>query len=524
MAPLLSQVRTIAATDLRLRLRRPATLWLILVLSWLAYLLIPDPSTGRALMVVDGARALYTSQVVALATAGLASIFLTFAGFYLTSNTLRRDLLARTGGIIAATPVGSGTYLVGKWLGGAAYLGLVTLVYLLNVMAMHLLRGEGPLQPFTYFFSYLLALGPAILVVAALSLCFECVPMLSGRLGDVAYFFVWMVLLAMGAMGEGSGAGQFLDVMGLGFILHQVHLVSNSTQLAIGMTPFDPSLAPWVLPPIPFSLAVLLPRLTTALLAAPILLVARAGFHRFDPARVKSASQTSGGRLIRELSQFAKPLTRAVSAVGTRIVPPAPGVVRPILAETVMTLCQSPLVLATWLGVLCATVISTGDTAHHRLPLIVAVILAVALADLSTRDRAAGTQPMLYSMPLVKPDYAWIKFGAGTLLALLFCLPPALRIALTSPGAALSLLVAASFMAALATALGLLTRTPKAFMGIFLLFLYLVLNGAQVPALDFAGWNGTATGATRLGYLAATAVLAALAAAKHRWDLVREGA
>jgi hypothetical protein len=524
VAPLLSQVRIIAATDLRLRLRRPATLWLILVLSWLAYLLIPDPSTGRALMVVDDARALYTSQVVALATAGLASIFLTFAGFYLTSNTLRRDLLARTGGIIAATPVGSGTYLVGKWLGGAAYLGLVTLVYLLNVMAMHLLRGEGPLQPFTYFFSYLLALGPAILVVSALALCFECVPLLSGRLGDVAYFFVWMVLLAMGAIGEGSGAGQFLDALGLGFILHQVHSVSNSTQLAIGMTPFDPRVAPWVLPPIPFSLAVLLPRLTTALVAVPVLVVAWAGFHRFDPARVKSASQTSGGRLIQQLSQFAKPLTRAVSAVGARIVPPAPAVLRPVLAETVMTLCQSPLVLVAWLAVVAATIVGREATVLHTLPIGLSAVLAIALADLSTRDRAAGTQPMLYSLPLVKPDYAWIKFGAGALLALLFCLPPALRIAFTSPGAALSLLIAAGFMAALATALGLLTRTPKAFMGLFLLFLYLVLNGAQVPALDFAGWNGMATDGTRADYFAATVILAVLAAAKHRWDLVREGA
>jgi hypothetical protein len=523
MTPTRGQVRSIAVTDLRLRLRRPATLWLILILSWLAYLLIPDPSEGRALMVVDGARALYTSQVVALATAGLASVFLTFAGFYLTSNTLRRDLLAHTGGIIAATPVGSGTYLVGKWLGGAAYLGLITLVYVLNVMAMHLLRGEGPLQPFTYLFSYLLALGPAILVVSALALSFECVPLLSGRLGDVAYFFVWMVLMAMGAIGEGSGAGQFLDVMGIGFILHQVHLVSHSTQLAIGMTPFDPRVAPWVLPPIPFSAGVLLPRLITALLAVPVLVVAWAGFHRFDPARVTAGSQTSGGHWIRRLSQLFKPLTRFVSGVGARIVPPAPGVLRPILAETVMTLCQSPLVLVAWLVVLAATIVSRQAAVLHTLPIVLSAVLAIALADLSTRDRAAGTRPMLYSMPLVKPDYAWIKLGAGALLALLFCLPPALRIATISPGAALSLLVAAGFMAALATALGFLTRTPKAFMGIFLLFLYLVLNGAQIPALDFAGWNGTATGGTRLGYLAATAVLAALAATKHRWDLAREG-
>lgn len=521
-APLLVQIRTIAVTDLRLRIRRPATLWLVLILSWLAYLVIPDPSEGRALMVVDGARALYTSQVVALATAGLASIFLTFAGFYLTSNTLRRDLLARTGGIIAATPVDSGTYLVGKWLGGAAYLGLVTLVYVLNVMAMHFLRGEGPLQPFTYLFSYLLALGPAILVVAALSLCFECVPLLSGRLGDVAYFFVWMVLLAMGAMGEGSGVGQFLDVMGIGFILHQVHLVTNSTQLAIGMTPFDPGVAPWVLPPIPFSMSVLLPRLTTALLAVPVLGVAWVGFHRFDPAKVKGGSQGPGGPLIRRLSLALKPLTRLVSEAGSRVVPAAPGAIRPILAETVMTLCQSPLVLAAWIGVLTATVFLSASAVHRTLPLVVCAILAVALADLSTRDRAAGTQSMLYSMPRVKPDFAWIKLGAATLLALLFCVPPAIRIAVGAPGSALSLLIAAAFMAALATALGLLTRTPKAFMGIFLLFLYLVLNGAQVPGLDFAGWNGAATDGTRADYFAATALLAALAAAKHRWDLARE--
>jgi hypothetical protein len=519
-----SQVRSIAGTDLRLRLRRPATLWLVLALSWLAYLLIPDPSGGMALMVVDGARALYTSQVVALATAGLASIMLTFAGFYLASNTIRRELLARTGGIIAATPVGSGTYLVGKWLGGAGYLGLVTLIYMANVMAMHLLRGEGPLQPLTYLATYLLALGPAILVVSALALCFECVPLLSGRLGDVAYFFLWMVMLAMGAIGEGSGPGQAVDVLGIGFIMHQVNAVSNSTQLALGMTPFDPRLAPWVLPPIPFSIGVLLPRLTTALLAVPVLVVARLGFHRFDPATVKSDSQSSGGHLIRRLSMLVKPLTGPVSRAGERFVPTAPGALRPVLAETVMTLCQSPLVLAAWLGVLVATVVSTAETAHHRLPLIIAVILAVALADLSTRDRAAGTLPMLYGMPRIKPDYAWIKFGGAALLALLFCLPLAVRIAITAPGAALSLLIAAGFMAALATALGLLSRTPKAFMGLFLLFLYLVLNGAQVPALDFAGWNGVATDGTRADYFAATVILAVLAAAKHRWDLAREGA
>ena len=320
-------------------------------------------------MVVDGARALYTSQVVALSTAGLAAFLVTFAGFYLTSNTLRRDLLARTGGIIAATPVGSGTYLAGKWLGGSAYLGLVTGAYLLNVMAMFLIRGEGPLEPLTFVLTYLLALGPGILVVAALALCFECVPALSGRLGDVAYFFVWTVFVAMGAIGEARGGGMVLDVMGIGFILAQVHSVSAAQNIAIGVTPFDPRLAAWVLPPMSLTAAILLPRFITALLAVPILLVARLFFHRFDPARARSASQATSGQLIRQVSLLVKPLTRVVADAGARLVPAAPGALRPVLAETVMTLCQSPLVLLAWLGVLAATVVATDATAHRTLPL-----------------------------------------------------------------------------------------------------------------------------------------------------------
>ena len=356
--PVLSQVRAIAVTDLRLRLRRPATLWLILILSWLAYLLIPDPATGRALMVVDGARALYTSQVVAIATAGLASFLLTFAGFYLTSNALRRDLLARTGPIIAATPVGSGSYLVGQVAGRG---GLPRLRDR-RVPSQHHrdapapgrgAAGAGHLPPHLHAGAgagHFRGVGAgALLRVRSAALRPPGRRRLFLRLG--------------GADGDrrhrrGRRAGRYLDVMGLGYILGRVHAVVASQSLAIGMTPFDPALAPWVLPPISVTLGMLVPRLTTALLAVPILLVARLGFHRFDPAKVKGGSQGPGGQLLRRLSLALKPLTRIVSEVGSRTVPVAPGVVRPILAETVMTLCQSPLVLVAWLGVLAATVLS----------------------------------------------------------------------------------------------------------------------------------------------------------------------
>jgi hypothetical protein len=114
----------------------------------------------------------------------------------------------------------------------------------------------------------------------------------------VAYFFVWTVLVAMGAIGEARGGGMVLDVMGIGFILAQVHSVSAAQNIAIGVTPFDPRLAAWVLPPM---------SLTTAILCR----LARRCWPRrsargaavLSPLRRarRSASQATSGQFIRQL-------------------------------------------------------------------------------------------------------------------------------------------------------------------------------------------------------------------------------
>ena len=381
------------------------------------------------------------------------------------------------------------------------------------------LAGGGPWTVY-YFLTYALALGPAIIVVAALALMFECVPLLSGRLGDVLYFFLWAILLAMGAMSEGGGAGKYLDVMGLGFIMRQVHAVSNSTQLAIGMTPFRRDVAPWVLPPIPLSFATLLPRLTVALLSVPILMVARLFFHRFDPARVQSGRQGSGDGLIRRISTLTKPITRIVSGAGAHLVPAAPAVLRPVLAETVMTLCQSPLVVLAWLAVVATTIVSSNATARHALP--------------RRRHRARrGTRRPRHARPCGRDPVNALQHaahqaglrlhqaGGAVLLALLFCIPPAIRIAFSAPGSALSLVIAAGFMGALATRSA---SHPDA-QGIHGGVHAVPLSRAEWRAgtgLDFAGWNGVATGSTRLGYMFAAALFGLIAVAKHRWDVARE--
>jgi hypothetical protein len=91
-----------------------------------------------------------------------------------------------------------------------------------------------------------------------------------------------------------------------------------------------------------------------------------------------------------------------------------------------------------------------------------------------------------------------------------------LRIGVTSPPLALSLIVGGLFVAALAVSLGRLTGSGKAFVALFLLFLYITMSSGGAAPMDFAGMQGVATTRVRLGYLAAAAALVAFAVARHR--------
>ncbi len=521
MATRVHRLGVIALTDLRLRLRRPATLWTLAILCWLAYSIIPDPATGRALLVLDDARAEYSSTTIALVTASLAAMLLSFAGFYLTSNGIRRDLLTRTGAIIAATPVPSPDYLLGKFLGAAGYLATIVAIYLGNILLMHLLRGEAPLQPLTYLAIYLALLGPVVLVVAAIALAFECLPPLAGRFGDLLYVILWAVMLASGALSQATGGLGWLDIPGLGFALEVVRAGTGSNHISMGMVGFDPARPTWALPPIPWSFGLVLLRLGTVMVALPFLVLAWMGFHRFDPARTRAALRPARESLAGRAAQLLAPLTRRLSAVAGAAALRAPAGIRPALMEAILTVALHPVGFVALAGLSLATVTAAEPRALHLfLPLLVAGTGAL-LADLPTRDRATGSQAMLFSTPHMRGGYALHKFGAGALLGLVLVLPPAGRLGLSAPAAALSLLLGVVFIAAGTTALGLLTHSPKAFMGVFLLFFYLVLNGAPLPALDFGGWNGVATWGTRGGYALLSVVLLLTAVGAHRRELAK---
>jgi hypothetical protein len=190
------------------------------------------------------------------------------------------------------------------------------IVYVINVMAMQLLRGEAPLEPLTYLALFLAIVGPVIIVVSSIALMFECFRPLSGRIGDVLYFFLWAFLLsapAATAINGGSGAGSHFDVFAMSFIINAANDQATSDfhahpEVSIGSSRFDPTRAPWKFRGVTWSAPVIVARLTSAMLALPALLLAWLAFARFDPARMKggaSGSRASGRAAAKRAWRFA---------------------------------------------------------------------------------------------------------------------------------------------------------------------------------------------------------------------------
>jgi Ca2+/Na+ antiporter len=517
------RVVAIAATDVRMRVARGSSAVVLVALCILAYVLVPDLSTGRALMQVNGHRALYNSATIALATSSLCAVLLGLAGFYLTSNTVRRDADSRTGYVIASTRVRSIEYLVGKMLGSAAFLSLVVLVYMVNVMAMQLLRGEAPLEPLTYLTMFLAIEGPVILVVSAIALMFECVRPLSGRIGDIAYFFVWAFLLSVpaAAVVRSDESPSRFDVFAMGFVINAANDQVASDfhahpEVSIGSSRFDPSKAPWRFEGARWTSSVIASRVTATLLALPALLIAWLAFARFDPARTRIGAGTARssvrGRVSAPLRRLVQTL-RPASWSGE-------GLVRLALGEIGLTILLRPVVVIAVVAAAVAGATLPLETLRSAILPIIFVALVATLAELPTRDASARVDAMRNGIPGVRAATVAAKLLAAFGIALAFLLVPLLRVAAVAPAHALSLLIGGWLFAAAGVGLGSLARTPKLYAGLALLFLYVVLSSARAPEFDFAGWNSAADNTVRATYFLTATLLAALAIFND-WRLAR---
>lgn len=497
----LGRIGAIVHADFLLRFRRVSTLVCFLALSAVAYLWVPPPSSGRALIVVNGHRALYNSGAVGLATASLGMIFVGLFGYYFVANTIRRDLITRCGIVVASTPMRTAEYLCAKFLGNLAFLVTFLGGFMLTSMAMLLVRGEAPLEPLVFIRQYLLLTPPAMVFVSAIAVFFESIPLLAGKFGDVLYFFVWVGFMSFVVADQAKG-GQtswvsFFDVSGFGFLIGEMRHTMHTEQLSIGASPFDPHSVPIAMKGLTLPRAWILPRLVSLGLPLLLLPVGTLCFHRFDPARTGRLGEKTRRNWIGRFQMFLKPISRRAIALLQSLVS-APSFARALWIDALLTLTLSPLALVALIGSILLGLLARPEVS---LPIILP-ILAIVISDIATRDSRAGTISNLRAVPSLREHFVWWKLGAAAILSILFCATSILAAVGRAPGRVSMMCVGIFFVIALATALGVLCSNPKAFIAGFLTFTYIVVNDhGATPLLDFTGSYGSATRATAALYL-----------------------
>lgn len=521
MTASLSRISAIVGADFRIRFRRLSTVIVFLLLSAFAYVWVPAPSTGRTLIQINGQRAIYNSGAVGLGTASLGMLFVGLFGYYVISNAIRRDVVTRCGMIAASTPMRTGEYLLGKFLGNFVFLFTFLSGYMLSSMAMLAVRGEAPLEPIVFIEQYLLLTPAALVFVSAVAVLFESIPWLAGKFGDVVYFFLWSAVIGLVVANETTHGrinwARCFDFTGFGFMIDQLQRTLHTESVSIGASDFDPAKPTIIFPGLSLAPEWLVPKLIS--LVSPLLLlpVAALFFHRFDPVRTRRVSGKGRRNWLGKIQNLFKPLSRRF--VSLLALPGRSGsFFAAIWTDAALTFTLYPLVFVAFVAI---TVASCFAPLAGLLPIVFAGV-AIIVSDVATRDARAGTTASVRAIAPLRENYLWWKLGSSCVLGFLVCFVPLLRTLAHGSAAFVALAGAIVFVASTATALGVMTTNPKTFIVGFLSFWYVVVNDkGATPLLDFAGFYGHSNTTTLLLYGGISVGAIVLAQLLYRLRLAR---
>lgn len=510
-------LRVIALNEVRLRLRRLSTLVALLAVVGLCWLAICDPASGLTMMVIDHKRVLYTSQALAFGSAHIAGMLLGLAGFFLVRGRVADELQSGMGAVIGATGASNALLVIGRWLGGVAYLLLFVLAYLASTLVLHAFRGEGPIQLLVYLKTYLLMLLPIVSFASAAAVLFDNIGPLVGKRGDVLYFFLWCLQFgATAGVVENPGMTwpMYFDFSGLSVAVTSLQEHFATRYFSMGRNAFNPAIAPVVIPDSLWTLRVFGIRLFTLLLSTLPLVPASLFFHRYSPDRVRPRSSRSN-RLLALADRLLRPVTllvRLLAPLAMRV----PGFAGEVLAEVALVLSMSP---AATLALAGASV-AAGVVAPAVLPGVMVFGVAcwgVIVCGIVPRDWQNGADAMTAVLPGGAVRRFLRQWAASVVLGL-----PLLVVALRWYGdSPVRAVAAAGGVLALASAsslIGGVTRGSRLFLALFLFTWYIALNAPKEAMLDMVGFNGAATAATVAGWLLAGSLAWVAGFAQSRWQ------
>jgi hypothetical protein len=229
------------------------------------------------------ARGIYNSAWVGTVVAFMIMNFLSLIGFYLVKNAIERDRETGVGQIVAATPLRKSLYIFGKWFSNLVVLVLMVAVLAVSALLMQLWRGEEMhINLLALLTPFLLMALPVMAITAALAILFEVIPWLRAGMGNVTYFFLWVIMLTTGVGQNMLGYTSFYPAIEKDFqAVFPAYRVFSST----GINPVNGELLLIRWEGIHWSSALIIDRLAWTGVALGIILVAIFLFRMHDLVR-----------------------------------------------------------------------------------------------------------------------------------------------------------------------------------------------------------------------------------------------
>ncbi len=223
-----------------LRYRRSKALWLMLLSAPVAARYMISQEEGEGISVTIGNQLPVLTSAVLGVWLGIvvSTLVMPIAYIYLRANTTRRQPWQ----IEEVTAASRVSIALGRFLADSAILLAVLTMLSFAGLFLGWMMVTGPWNPFHIVGLLWLVAAPTFVVVAAIRILFDAVPMLRGAFGDVLFFIIWMAALIVPSLlseGPASFGASLADLGGALTPLVQ-GAPDGSNAFAIGASSIEP--------------------------------------------------------------------------------------------------------------------------------------------------------------------------------------------------------------------------------------------------------------------------------------------
>lgn len=453
----------------------------------------------------------FNSAWVGSMMALIASFFLGWFGFYVINSSIARDRETRVGQIMATTPMTRPLYAIGKWISNFVVLMTMVVLLMLAGIVIQFLQGESlQLDLIAFVNPFVIIVLPLIALVAAVAVLFETIPFLSGGFGNIVYFVLFVMIIALA---QEASLNPVLEPTGT-VITHNymtAELIQEHPdydgEFTLGGGFEQEVTSTFLWNGIVWTRKMVLVRFSLFGAALIITMVAALFFDRFDSSRAKPKRKkiktTSPETVVESsLQKLSVPHLTPLKISANRLD------FQNILSTEIKLLLKGQrwwwyLVAG---GLMVAGFINSSETAYQVI-LPMAWIWPILLwSSIGCRETRHNVQSITFASPSPVWRQLPAQWLAGFILSIVVASGVLLRLVIAGDFAGLLwLLIGAIFIPSLALACGVWSNGSKLFEILYILFWYLgPIN--KLPQLDYLGVTGESQPLTFI--LAALALVA----------------